>query len=155
MFQKVITGLSLVALLVAGAVLVNESFHTAEFIREAHAALARRTVEANQRKPRIVGFQLLDDDGTNNASVAIGDTELNITDAATGQYTLTFANPFYREMLIQCQDASTDATRALCETGTKTTSTAKLYCFSGAAVTTATNFDKLDCLATGWDAAEW
>lgn len=155
MFRKIGIFCLIVSFCVSIGVLMHESSNNAGLIKSVHAALARRPVEANQRRPRIIGFQMLDDNGTNNASISIGDTEVSIADAATGQYTVSFANAFYRNPVIMCQDSSTDGTLSLCEFGTKTTSTAILRCYEAAAPTTATNFDSLDCVANGWDAAEW
>lgn len=130
---------------------ISENEHL--LIRSAHAE--SRSVQANQRGPRMIAWQMLDDDGTNNASISIGDGEVNITDLATGSYYVAFNwRPFYRAPIVSCGDASTDSTRHTCDVGTTTKSGAYFHCYSVAAPTTLANFDIMNCRADGWDAGE-
>lgn len=130
---------------------ISENEHL--LIRSAHAE--SRSVQANQRGPRVIAWQMLDDDGTNNASISIGDGEVNIADTATGTYKVTFNwRPFYRAPIVQCSDASTDSKLNLCATGSVDKNGVNILCYTAAASTTLSNFDIMNCRAEGWDAGE-
>lgn len=122
-------------------------------IKDAEAA--ERPKVANQRMPREIVWRMLDDDGTNNASIAIGDGEVSITDSATGTYYVAFdRHPFYRAPVVSCTDASTDSSLHLCATGSVDKNGVNILCYTAAASTTLSNFDIMNCRADGWDARE-
>jgi hypothetical protein len=151
-FRHVLIGFVAVFLLSA---LIYEARDRSTFI-EKIAEAARSSVVANQRSPRQIAWRMLDDDGTNNASISIGSHEVSISDTATGQYLITFsAEPFFRAPVILCQDASTDTIRHQCDIGTTNPNNFAIRCFSVADPTTASNFDIFNCIANGWDAAEY
>lgn len=144
--MKKILSLGLIALAIVTAI---------EFLNSVTPAYAsERPVQANQRKPRQIAFRMLDDNGTNNASISIGTGELNVTDAATGTYIFTITKPFQRTPIIVCSDASSaTAPNAQCVGASQTSSGFRLYCADGDSLGTLINPVATDCIINGWDAA--
>lgn len=52
-----------------------------------------RSIKSPQRAPRQLHFKV---DGTGTASIVIGSKDAVLTDNGTGQYTITFVQPFAR-----------------------------------------------------------
>jgi hypothetical protein len=52
-----------------------------------------RSIKSPQRLPRQLAFKI---DGTGTASILIGSKDATLTDNGTGDYTVTFAEPFAR-----------------------------------------------------------
>lgn len=158
MFRKFVMGSICLGLIFGFGLLVLEVNHNESTFLErvANAARARRPVEANQRKARQVLFQIADTAGTNNATEAIGGTEIVLVDAATGTYNITLNEPFYRTPMVFCVDAtSASAPNGQCTPASVTTSSFTIYCADGDSLGTLINPGTINCLVNGWDAAEW
>lgn len=52
-----------------------------------------RSIKSRQRMPRQLAIKVV---GTGTAAIAVGRTEATLVDNGTGDYTLTFAQPFAR-----------------------------------------------------------
>lgn len=61
------------------------------------AGVSRRVVEVPQLKPRLEVFRV---DGTGTAAIDFGSTDATLTDNGTGDYTLTWKEPFAREPIV-------------------------------------------------------
>lgn len=101
----------------------------------------RRSIKVPQAQPRMEAFRIT---GTGTAALAVGASDATLTDNGTGDYTLTFTEPFARApiVLVNGKDYRAQnlaaATKTACQVGTFNTSNAAVD-------------DVLDVLVIGFD----
>ena len=141
-------------LLLQGAFVAVACVVAVWFLNSVTPAFAtERPVVANQRKSRLISFQMTDTAGPGNAVITIGSGEVNVTDSATGTYVFSIVKPFFRTPVILCGDASSaTAPNAQCTTASQTNSGFRLYCADGDSLGTLINPSAVNCIVNGWDA---
>lgn len=106
-----------------------------------------RSIKGTQRHPRQIAFRV---DGTGTASILEGTTDATLTDNGTGDYTLTWAQPFARVPVV----VVTPVTTAIhCEHTGASTTAVNIKTFAVADGTTATDAD-FHVLVYGYDSAD-
>lgn len=107
-----------------------------------------RTVKGEQRGMRVIAARV---DGTGTASILEGgDTSLSLTDTGTGDYLLTFGEPFQRVPVV-IPVAATSAVEVRLGTISKTA--VQILGFASADGTTATDTD-FHVVIIGFDAED-
>lgn len=105
-----------------------------------------RDLKVRQRNPHMIAARV---DGTGTAAMIEGGNEITLTDNGTGDYTLTFAQPFKRipSVVATPIGASGDV---VCTIGTISVSAVQILCWDGTDGTTAKDAD-FHALILGFD----
>ena len=106
-----------------------------------------RALEMAQRRPRMEAFSV---DGTGTASIVIGAARATLTDNGTGDYTLTFLDPFARVPMAVGMTKTADS---ILQTSTISATAVRILAFDATDGTTAKDVD-FDLLVVGFDSAE-
>lgn len=107
----------------------------------------KRDIQGSQRLPRMLAFRVT---GTGTAVVDEGTTDGTLVDNGTGDYTLTFVNPFTRVPAIAVTSLTTDVYPVIA--GASATGV-NVKTFQANDGTTATD-GVFHALVLGWDTAD-
>lgn len=104
----------------------------------------QRSIKTNQRQERELAFFL---DGTGTAALTIGSGLATLTDNGTGDYTLTFRQPFARTPIVLV----TPLTKVYATVTAMSTTACTIKTFNDAG--SATDAD-MSILVKGWDVTD-
>ena len=105
-----------------------------------------RSVKCGQRQPYMIALRV---DGTGTASILEGSNEVTLTDNGTGDYTLTFSEPFSRVPSVVATPVTADI---YCQIATVAVSSVNIKTFNVSAQA-ATDAD-FHVMVMGFDAAD-